>query len=617
MCRGFLRVLSAVCCTALLVAAAPPQSAGEDQLVRAKGGEYTLQLPAAWKIMFKPNGVEAAGDRVRMKLYFVEGVGSLRYSIGGVVQGSTQDWKDVTLESDAETRIAGNSAEISIMHGLNEDGVRVVRRAALVNPMPSDPGHHTYGFLFDVAESDYARSLPLIQRIEQSLRMGTAQPTTLPPVARKAAPAPEPAPVMPPALPEPEAAGASTYRDPQGRFSVTIPDDWTAESWRLGVMFKYGKALMNLTTHSEKIEPEVMARIQVKLATEGWKDVRSSGASAGMIAGNPAATIAVLGNTASGASFYRFTCFNLGQQTYIFRTSAPPPEYPALQSVIERIERSFRAGTAQPATLPPVAKKAAPAPEPALVLPPSLPEPEPAGAAASTYRDPQGRFQISVPPGWTADMAGDGARISRGSSYANVLVAGGASSPSALLQQIAQQVGAQWKNFRMVQNGQWNLGGLPAEFGVYTGTNPKGSPALLRIVATSGFVLLMSVPQNDWEALKADLRQIESGFSTGRAPAGRASLGVTCREVNTGDMWGSGGATIQGAVIEEIGPGSPAQKAGFRIGDTIISVDRQAVKGVMDLARLVAAHQPGDLVEIVVLRGGKPLEFTVTLAGRP
>jgi hypothetical protein len=505
------------------------------------------------------------------------------------------------------------------MHGVNEDGVRVVRRAALVNPMPPDPEHHTYGFLFDVAESDYARSLPLIQRIEQSFRTGTAQPATLPPVAKKAAPAPEPAPVMPPALPEPKPAGAaaSTYRDPQGRFSMTIPDDWTTESWRLGVMFKHGKALMNLTTHSEKIEPEVMARVQVKLAVDGWKDVRSSGASAGTIAGNPAATIAVLGNTASGASFYRFTCFNLGQQTYIFRTSAPPPEYPALQSVIERIEQSFRAGTAQPATPAPAAKKAAPAPAPALVMPPALPEPEPAGAAASTYRDPQGRFQIPVPPGWTADQAGDGARISRGSSYANVLVAGGAASPSALLQQIAQQVGTQWKNFRMVQNGQWNLGGLPAEFGVYTGTNPKGAPALLRIVATSGFVLLMSVPQSDWEALKADLRQIESGFSTGRAPAGRASLGVACHDVNSGEMWGAGGATIQGAVIEEIGPGSPAEKAGFRIGDTIISVDRQAVKGVKDLARLVAAHRPGDTVEIVVLRGGKPLEFMVTLAGRP
>jgi S1-C subfamily serine protease len=70
-------------------------------------------------------------------------------------------------------------------------------------------------------------------------------------------------------------------------------------------------------------------------------------------------------------------------------------------------------------------------------------------------------------------------------------------------------------------------------------------------------------------------------------------------------------------LVEEIGPGSPAQKAGFRIGDTIISMNGQAVKGVKDLARLVAAHRPGDTVEIVVLRGGKPLEFMVPLAGRP
>jgi S1-C subfamily serine protease len=97
-------------------------------------------------------------------------------------------------------------------------------------------------------------------------------------------------------------------------------------------------------------------------------------------------------------------------------------------------------------------------------------------------------------------------------------------------------------------------------------------------------------------------------------PEKKASDNVTPRH---SVMQPSGGATQQGAVIEEIGPGSPAQKAGFRIGDIIISLDRQAVKGVMDLALLVAAHKPGDMVEIVVLRGGKPLEFIVNLAGPP
>ena len=46
MYRNVLHVLSAVCCTALLPAAAPTQSAGGDQLVRAQGGEYTVRLSA-------------------------------------------------------------------------------------------------------------------------------------------------------------------------------------------------------------------------------------------------------------------------------------------------------------------------------------------------------------------------------------------------------------------------------------------------------------------------------------------------------------------------------------------------------------------------------------------
>ncbi|MBZ5725260.1 MAG: hypothetical protein LAP87_09710 [Acidobacteriia bacterium] len=223
MYRGLLRILFAVCCTALLPAAAPAQPAGGDQLVRTKGGEFTFRVPAAWKILAGANEVEAAGDRIWMKLHYGKLFMSIRSSIGDLTESIEQDWKNVTSEDD-KADMGGNQALIRVFHGVNQDGVRTVRRAALFNPMP-DPGNHGCIFLFDVAERDYARSLPLIQRIEQSFRVGGNNPTPPPP-----GPARQPAVETRPA-PAPGGTGAASriepYVAPNRLFALYKPTDWT------------------------------------------------------------------------------------------------------------------------------------------------------------------------------------------------------------------------------------------------------------------------------------------------------------------------------------------------------------------------------------------------------
>jgi membrane-associated protease RseP (regulator of RpoE activity) len=80
----------------------------------------------------------------------------------------------------------------------------------------------------------------------------------------------------------------------------------------------------------------------------------------------------------------------------------------------------------------------------------------------------------------------------------------------------------------------------------------------------------------------------------------------------------------EGARIVEVTPESPADQAGLREGDVILTVDRAPVgEGDPDLAARIYQHEPGDTVELRVQRGDEELELEATLSmqaifeGRP
>jgi S1-C subfamily serine protease len=73
----------------------------------------------------------------------------------------------------------------------------------------------------------------------------------------------------------------------------------------------------------------------------------------------------------------------------------------------------------------------------------------------------------------------------------------------------------------------------------------------------------------------------------------------------------------QGAIVTEVEDGSPASDVGLEQGDVILSVDHSTTDGAEGVVAAVRDHQPGDEVEVVVLRDGKTETFDVTLAERP
>ncbi len=69
----------------------------------------------------------------------------------------------------------------------------------------------------------------------------------------------------------------------------------------------------------------------------------------------------------------------------------------------------------------------------------------------------------------------------------------------------------------------------------------------------------------------------------------------------------------RGALVRDVTPGSPGQKAGLQPGDVIRSVDGRAVRQSSDLPPIIGAMAPGTRVELGVLRDGKSLQVPVVL----
>jgi serine protease Do len=62
----------------------------------------------------------------------------------------------------------------------------------------------------------------------------------------------------------------------------------------------------------------------------------------------------------------------------------------------------------------------------------------------------------------------------------------------------------------------------------------------------------------------------------------------------------------QGAIVTEVSPGSPAEKAGLKAGDVVVAVDGREVKDAGDLSRQVASKAPDTTITLGIQRDGRP-----------
>jgi serine protease Do len=63
--------------------------------------------------------------------------------------------------------------------------------------------------------------------------------------------------------------------------------------------------------------------------------------------------------------------------------------------------------------------------------------------------------------------------------------------------------------------------------------------------------------------------------------------------------------------------GSPAARAGLKLGDTVLAINGERVDSSRIMVRAVAAVAPGQTVRVTLLRDGRPQEIAVQLGRRP
>jgi serine protease Do len=72
-----------------------------------------------------------------------------------------------------------------------------------------------------------------------------------------------------------------------------------------------------------------------------------------------------------------------------------------------------------------------------------------------------------------------------------------------------------------------------------------------------------------------------------------------------------------GALVEDVSPGGPADKAGIKNGDVIRKLNGAAVEDSGQLTAMITNMNPGTEATLEILRDGQPMTIKVTLAERP
>jgi serine protease Do len=129
--------------------------------------------------------------------------------------------------------------------------------------------------------------------------------------------------------------------------------------------------------------------------------------------------------------------------------------------------------------------------------------------------------------------------------------------------------------------------------GINTAINPNGKGI--------GFAIPI-------DAVKGALPQL---IANGRVARGQ--MGVMIQGMDDGIAKALGMDHAHGALVEDVGTNSPAQKAGIQSGDVITSVDGQDVKTSNELPRIIASRAPGTHVHLGVLRDKHTQNVDVTL----
>jgi serine protease Do len=118
-----------------------------------------------------------------------------------------------------------------------------------------------------------------------------------------------------------------------------------------------------------------------------------------------------------------------------------------------------------------------------------------------------------------------------------------------------------------------------------------------------------AVPINQATMILPQLRE--------RGRVSRGYIGVALRDVDSDLQRSLGLKSSDGALVQDVTPGSPGARAGVRTYDLIVAVDGRPVEGNDELIQQIAARQPGTMATLQIVRDGRAINVPVKLSERP
>jgi serine peptidase DegS len=97
----------------------------------------------------------------------------------------------------------------------------------------------------------------------------------------------------------------------------------------------------------------------------------------------------------------------------------------------------------------------------------------------------------------------------------------------------------------------------------------------------------------------------------------RGYLGLIPDDLTNGQRAQIGLDNNRGILIEEVFAGGPAERAGLKVNDIILSINGEPIMQERQALLVAAGTKPGDEIEVVVLRDGERFSTTVVAAERP
>lgn len=108
------------------------------------------------------------------------------------------------------------------------------------------------------------------------------------------------------------------------------------------------------------------------------------------------------------------------------------------------------------------------------------------------------------------------------------------------------------------------------------------------------------------------MRVAEQLRTSGKVTRGR--IGVAIGEVTKDVAESLGLQRAQGALVQRVEPGAPAEKAGIEAGDVILRFNGSAIEKSSDLPRLVGNTKPGAKATLSIWRKGAARDVPITVA---